>query len=88
MRAILQVEDDPNDIFLLQHAMKKAGVENPVQIATDGQQAIDYLQGSGRFANRAKFPFPCLVFLDLHMPGMTGLEVLKSIRQWPGRCSD
>ena len=43
MKPILQVEDDANDVFLLQHAMTKAGVENPIQVATDGQQAIDYL---------------------------------------------
>lgn len=84
MKTILQVEDDPNDVFLLQHAMNGAGVANPIQVATDGQQAIDYLKGAGKFANREKFPLPCLVLLDLKLPYVMGLEVLKWIRQQPG----
>jgi two-component system response regulator len=84
MKTILQVEDDPNDVFLLQQAMKKAGVTNPIQVATDGQQAIHYLKGVGKFANRDKFPMPCLVLLDLKLPHVMGLDVLKWIRQQPG----
>ena len=84
MKTILQVEDDPNDVFLLQHAMNKVGVANPIQVATDGQQAIDYLKGTGEFANREKFPLPCLVLLDLKLPLVMGLNVLKWIRQQPG----
>ncbi len=83
MKTILQVEDDPNDVFLFQHAMEKAGVMNPVQVATDGQQAIDYLQGTGKFADREKFPFPSLVLLDLKLPYVMGLDVLKWIRNGP-----
>jgi len=84
MKTILQVEDDPNDVFLLQHAMTKAGVANPIQVATDGRQAIDYLKGAGEFADRARFPLPCLVLLDLKLPHVMGLNVLKWIRQQPG----
>jgi CheY-like chemotaxis protein len=84
MKTILQVEDDPNDVFLLRHAMNKAGVANPIQVATDGQQAIDYLKGIGKFADREKFPLPCLVLLDLKLPHVMGLNVLKWIRQQPG----
>jgi len=84
MKTILQVEDDPNDVFLFQHAMEKAGLMNPIQVATHGQQAIDYLQGAGKFADREKYPFPCLVLLDLKLPYVMGLEVLKWIRQQPG----
>lgn len=84
MNTILQVEDDPNDVFLLQHAMTKAGVTNPVQVVTDGRQAIDYLKGAGKFADREKFPFPCLVLLDLKLPYVMGLDVLKWIRKGPG----
>ena len=84
MRTILQVDDDPNDVFLLQHAMRKVGLANPIQVATDGRQAIDYLRGAGKFANREKFPLPCLVLLDLKLPYVMGLEVLKWIRQQPG----
>ena len=84
MKTILQVEDDPNDVFLFQHAMTRAGVTNPVQVASDGQQAIDYLQGAGKFADREKYPFPCLVLLDLKLPYVMGLDVLKWIREQPG----
>src|ERR1044071_1784775 len=81
MKTILQVEDDPNDVFLLQHAMKKVGVANPIRVASDGQQAIDYLQGAGKFADREQFPFPCLVLLDLKLPYVMGLDVLRWIRE-------
>ena len=84
MKTILQVEDDPNDVFFLKHAMKKAGVANPIQVVSDGQEAIDYLQGVGQFADRGKFPFPCLVLLDLKLPYVMGLEVLRWIRKQPG----
>ena len=81
MKPILQVEDDPNDIFLLQHAFRKVGARNPIHIATDGQQAIDYLDGAGKFADRTRFPFPCLALLDLNLPCMPGLKLLSWIRQ-------
>jgi CheY-like chemotaxis protein len=83
MKTILQVEDDPNDVFFLQKAMKKMGVMNPVEVASDGQEAIDYLRGSGKFFDRAIFPFPCLVLLDLKLPFVMGLDVLTWIRKQP-----
>lgn len=83
MKTILQVDDDPNDVYLLQHAMKKAGVANPVQVVSDGQQAIDYLQGAGKFCDREKFPFPCLLLMDLKLPYVMGLDVLRWIRTQP-----
>jgi CheY-like chemotaxis protein len=83
MQPILQVEDDPNDVFLLQHAMTQAEVANPIQVATDGQQAIDYLKGAGKFSDRETFPLPCLVLLDLKLPPVMGLNVLRWIRQQP-----
>jgi len=81
MKIILQVEDDPNDVFFLQHAMKKAGIATPIQVANDGREAIDYLKGAGKFADRKQFPLPCLVLLDLKLPHIMGLDVLKWIRQ-------
>jgi CheY-like chemotaxis protein len=83
MKTILQIEDDPNDVFLLQHAMKKAGVLNPIQVAVDGREGIEYLNGTGKFADREQFPFPSLVLLDLKLPQVMGLAVLKWIRQQP-----
>jgi CheY-like chemotaxis protein len=81
MRTILQVEDDPNDVFLFQHAMKKVEGPHPIQVACDGQEAIDYLQGAGKFADRERFPFPSLVLLDLKLPHIMGLDVLRWIRE-------
>ena len=81
---ILQVEDDANDVFLLQRAFTEAQINNPVQVATDGQMAIDYLAGTGRFANRIRYPMPGLVLLDLKLPHRSGREVLEWIRSQPG----
>ena len=78
---ILLVEDDENDVFFFQRALNKAGITNPLQVARDGQEAVDYLRGSGKFAERAKFPLPGLILLDLKLPFLMGLDVLKWIRQ-------
>jgi CheY-like chemotaxis protein len=67
-KPILLVEDEENDVFFFQRAVTKAGILNPVQVAWDGQQAIDYLRGVGKFAQRAEFPLPSLVLLDLKLP--------------------
>jgi CheY-like chemotaxis protein len=77
---ILLVEDDQNDVFFLQYAFQEAGITNPLQVVTDGQQAIDYLQGQGRYADRNRFPFPCLVLLDLKLPVKMGLDVLRWVQ--------
>jgi two-component system response regulator len=83
MTAILHVDDDPNDVLFLQRAIKKAGIVNPIYHARDGQQAIGYLQGAGKFADRKQYPLPGLVLLDLKLPYVMGLEVLRWIRQQP-----
>ncbi len=80
---ILQVEDEEADIFLIQHVFKKAGITSPLQAVTDGQMALDYLSGTGAYADRATHPLPCLVLLDLKLPKLDGLEVLAWIRQRP-----
>lgn len=80
---ILQIEDREEDVFLLEYAFKRADIKNTVRVAADGQEAIDYLSGTGKFADRTRFPFPCLVLLDLKLPYKMGLEVLEWIRQQP-----
>jgi len=80
MQTILYVDDDENDVFFFERALKKVGVTIPVQIARDGQQAIDYLSGAGIFSDREKYPVPSLALLDLKLPYVMGLEVLKWIR--------
>jgi CheY-like chemotaxis protein len=82
-KCILQVEDEESDIFMLQLVFKRAGITSPVHVVTDGQMALDYLSGSGPFADRRQHPLPCLVLLDLKLPKLDGLEVLAWIRQQP-----
>ena len=83
IRTILLVEDEEGDVFFMRQAMQKAGVLDSLQVASDGRQAIDYLKGNGKFANREEFPLPCLVLLDLKLPRVMGLDVLKWIREQP-----
>jgi CheY-like chemotaxis protein len=73
---ILIAEDSEDDALLLQHAFRNLGLQNPIQIVTDGEQVIRYLQGSGKFADRQQFPFPSVPFLDVKMPKMGGFHVL------------
>jgi len=80
---ILHVEDDSNDVLLLEYAFKTAGVDNPVQVASDGQQAIDYLIAATRAEEPWIHPKPCLVLLDLKLPVKSGLDVLRWARQQP-----
>jgi CheY-like chemotaxis protein len=80
---VLQVEDDENDVLLLSYAFKTAGVPNPLRVVNDGQQAIHYLSGAGKYADRRQYPLPCLMLLDLKMANKSGLEVLEWIRSQP-----
>jgi CheY-like chemotaxis protein len=82
-RTILLVEDDANDVFFMHRAMKQAGVTNPMQVARDGQMAIDYISGAGAYSDRLMFPLPDLVLLDLKLPHVMGLDVLEWIRTQP-----
>ena len=82
-RAILLVEDNEDDVFLMERALEGARIVNRLLIVEDGQEAIDYLSGEGKFANREEYPIPALVFLDLKLPVKKGLEVLAWIRGRP-----
>src|SRR6266576_1762875 len=81
---ILLVEDNEHDVFMIRRALRNAHVTNPIHVARDGEEAIAYLKGEEEFTNRAKYPLPALVLLDLKMPRMGGLEVLRWIREQPG----
>jgi CheY-like chemotaxis protein len=78
---VLYAEDDENDVFLMERAFERAGVTNPLQTVIDGAAAIRYLSGAGEFADRERFPIPCLLLLDLNLPRRSGLEVLKWTRE-------
>jgi len=80
-RSILLVEDEENDVFFLTKAARLAGIEHPLRVARDGEQAIAYFEGRGPFTNRDENPLPYLVLLDLKLPYMRGLEVLKWLRE-------
>lgn len=80
---ILLVEDDENDVAFLERAFREAQIQNPLRVARDGQEAIDYLAGSNEFADRTQHPLPCLIVLDLKMPRRSGMEVLQWLREQP-----
>jgi len=78
---ILIVEDNADDWFLLERSFGIANVPNVLRRVADGQQAIDYLQGSASYRDRAANPLPSLVLLDLKLPFKNGFEVLAWLRQ-------
>ena len=79
-RVILIADDSADDLFLLTRSLKQNDVVNPVQEVRSGHEAIAYLNGDGLFADRAKYPFPGILLLDLHMPNGDGFDVLTWIR--------
>ncbi len=86
-RLILYAEDDTNDAFLLARAFEKVGIEWPLRVVSDGEEAIAYLSGQRPFDDRTRHPLPGLLLLDLKMPRKTGLEVLKWVRTTPHVCT-
>ncbi|MCX6899982.1 MAG: response regulator [Verrucomicrobia bacterium] len=79
-KTILLVEDNPNDVTLTLQALKKHKLANDVILARDGVEALDYLFGRGSHANRDVSATPALVLLDIKLPKVDGLEVLREIR--------
>jgi len=80
---ILIAEDNDSDLLLLRRALKFAGVLCNIHTVVDGEEAIAYLEGQGKYANRIEYPLPTLVLLDLKMPNKGGFEVLRWIRNHP-----
>ena len=74
------IEDEAADSRLIQRAFQTAGVQNPIQVMSHGDMALAYLEGIGEYADRVKYPLPILILLDLKLPGMPGLQILKWIR--------
>ena len=79
-RIILVVEDSPTDEALLVRALNKAGVTNPIVTVKDGLEALDYLYGTGRYEFRKAEEVPAVVLIDLNLPKLDGLEVLRRMR--------
>jgi len=81
-RTILLAEDNADDVLLTRIAFRKARLVNRLVVARDGEEAMAYFKGAGRFADRKRFPIPILVLLDLNMPKVTGFEFLEWFRKW------
>jgi CheY-like chemotaxis protein len=83
MQTILLVEDNDDDIHLMRRAWRKAQLPFPLMSVADGEQAIEYLSGTGCYGDREAYPLPGLVLLDLKLPMQSGLKVLEWIRSQP-----
>lgn len=77
--SILLVEDNPDDIELTLHALKKNNIVNPIEVVRDGQEAIDYLFYTGKYSD-SKHSLPGVILLDLKLPKVDGIEILRKIK--------
>jgi CheY-like chemotaxis protein len=77
---VLLVEDNPDDVELTQIAFRRCKIPNKLVVVWDGREALDFLFGKGKYADRDKNQMPAVVLLDLKLPYVSGLEVLKGIR--------
>ncbi|UCF92683.1 MAG: response regulator [Desulfobacterales bacterium] len=81
--SILLVEDEPAHAELTKRAIRKAGNANRVDIVSHAEEAFDYLANRGKYADKDRYPLPGLILLDINLPGMDGIEVLKRIKGDP-----
>jgi two-component system response regulator len=79
-RSILLVEDNPDDVALTLRAFQRQHLANSIHVAADGEEALDFLFARGRHASRAGAPPPQVVLLDLKLPKVDGLDVLRALR--------
>ena len=77
---ILLVEDNKMDVELTLNAFEEHRLTNPIQVVRTGQEALDYLLGQHAYSDRERYPLPALVLLDLKLPGVSGVEVLREIK--------
>jgi two-component system, response regulator len=82
-KVMLLVEDDPNDVELTLRVLRKSPLGNPIVVASDGVEALDYLLGTGPYTGRDPADLPQVVLLDINLPLLGGLEVLRRIRAEP-----
>jgi CheY-like chemotaxis protein len=83
VKNVLLVEDNGDDIFVMKMACQRSGIPHQLNIVEDGDLAVEYLAGNGKFKDRTAYPFPDVVFLDIRMPKRDGHEVLRWIREQP-----
>ena len=82
-KAILLVEDNPDDELLTVHAFAESHIVNEIVVARDGAEALDYLFGTGKYTGRDPEDCPAMILLDLKLPKIDGLEVLRRLRADP-----
>ena len=82
-KTILLIEDNQSDIDLTKRALRRCRIANELVVVDDGKEAIDYLWGAGAYANRDTAELPTLTLLDLKLPKVSGIEVLRRIREDP-----
>ncbi len=80
---ILLVEDDLNDVMLIKRAFGKSRIVNPIACVENGEDAVAYLRGDGKYADRRQHPLPFMLLLDLKLPRLSGHEVLQWLRGQP-----
>ncbi|HEX3801019.1 MAG TPA: response regulator [Verrucomicrobiae bacterium] len=80
-KIILYAEDNPDDMLILKMAFKRAGFAHALHCVDDGQEAICWLRGDNRYADRKKYPLPDLLILDLKMPKKSGFDVLEWLKE-------
>jgi CheY-like chemotaxis protein len=78
---ILLAEDEEDYVLLIKRAFSRANILNPLYVVWNGEEVIYYLKGQGKYSNRAEYPLPDLLLLDIKMPRVNGFEVLTWIRQ-------
>ncbi len=77
------VDDDPNDLILIERAFRAIGVKDPVHTVNGGEEAIAYMMGEGKYADREKYAYPTFITTDLKMPGADGFAVLEHLQKNP-----
>ena len=82
-KTILVIEDDPHERFFMERAFRHNGVLDPIHFVNSGEEAMDYLAGLGRYADRAQFAHPTFIISDLNMPGADGFAMLQKIKSNP-----
>lgn len=82
-KTILLIEDSNDDVVLLKRVIARAGIAYPIQVVSDGAEAIKYLNREAPFQDRSKFPLPYIILTDIKMPKRTGFDVLEWIRRNP-----
>jgi len=78
------VDDDPDDLILIERSFRKIGVKDPIHTINGGREAIAYMIGEGKYADRSLYAYPTFIITDLKMPGTDGFAVLEHLKNNPG----